>query len=80
MPKKGRPVSVEGGEPRRFYVGADDDEFLKKLGNGNRSAGLREAIRHANLLEEAWFHGNGTDPSLREFYLENRVHPAIRED
>jgi hypothetical protein len=46
----GRPPVLSGGTRKNVYLDADTIEYATTLGNGELSAGLREAVR---LVKEA---------------------------
>lgn len=50
----GRPVKMEGGKRVQVYMDAESLRIAAKIGDGNISAGIREALKRAsNLIEEA---------------------------
>lgn len=42
-----RPYAQPNAKRRNVYIDEDTMQALRKLGNGNASAGIREAIRQA---------------------------------
>lgn len=43
---RGRPSQMDDGKRRNVYMSERDAEYLKELGNGNLSEGIRAAVNH----------------------------------
>lgn len=51
-PPTKRPYAQQNAQRRSIYTDAETWEAIKKLGNGNASAGIREAVKISEVTKK----------------------------
>lgn len=52
-PKRGRALSIEDGKTVSAFITEDDQKYLREVGDGNCSRGIRALVNESKNLKEA---------------------------